>query len=586
MIEEIAMKRRDFIQRSVLGSGGLLLANQGYHSLHWLTSRLHGHSNFDASFILQAALQAGNPVLSETALADAAAANDTAIVTIKVMNLMHMPMCFKLGKINASGAVDAYSGPATSGGAAPTRLNIPLAERFTNPSGPNSSTVFSLLQSKGLDQISSIPRWSNLRINRWFADILQSGTQETGAKPAINADAEFGPFPPENEVAFQAILHVEQNETTKNHSYINLAMKGTDRTTGKGGDLAFHLQKNGIVQSPLGLVCLSMGNQTKTTDVGFVTNHILGSDLATKAAEGRSVADYVSLLEQSVGVGFVDANLMGKFDSLANTDVSLRKVINDNRATLSSSLANVKLASDIETKPNIMTLPANFSAANLQSFGPTPVQSKCEFLAQCVFVKKALDIPNKPFRNFTLSLNMRDMDGSSLDTCATGAGETTFNLSNVEGMRQLALGLNILAQAIKTHRNVYVVVITEGGRGINGGDNKMSHALLMGPGGGGNLRDYLYANNDINDSANPVVAEPNEGSAVPDAAVPGLTTNGSGRRALKATDVLNGNGAGASAVITTSGVLSGLCKYLEEKAGLPSTIPMSFGNYLNVQRKV
>ena len=586
------MKRRNFIQKSVWGTGGLLLANQGYNSLAWLASRVHGQATFDSSLILQAALQAGNPMLTEAALADAAAANDTVLVTIKVMNLMHTPLCIKLGKRTPTEAdafaVDNYTGRASLSlgnvgqdgkplGA--TDLSITLDKRFEDPN------VFALLNARGVDQLSNNVRWAALRLNRWFAGILQTGTHEAGAPSALASEGAPVEFPTPDEVAFQTILHVSQNDTLRNHSYVNLAMQGGSDPTGPGGDLAFHVQRAGIVKSPLGLTCFRMGNKTKTTDnPSQVFNHILAGNLSTKAAEGQSVATYVSLLQQSVGLGFVDNNLMGKFDSLANTDVALRSVINDNRQALKSSIESVRSASEVETRLNVMTLGANQSAANIQAFGGSAQASKCEFLGQCLFVKKALDIPNKPFRNFTLSLNMRDMDGDKLDITRTGSGEETHNLSNVEGMRQLALGLNMLAQSIKRHRNVYVIVITEGGRGINGGDNKMSHAFLMGPGGGGNLKDYLYSNDDINDSTNPVVREPNEGS-VGAVNSPGLTTNGAGFRQLPATDVRNALGSPTSAIMTTSGVLSGVCKYLEDKAGLPTTLPASFGNYLYIQRR-
>ena len=580
------MKRRDFLQKSVWGTGGLLVAHQGFNSLQWLASRLHGRPTFDSMLILQAALRAGNPFLAQEALADAGAANDTAIITIKVMNLMHTPLCFKLGKRTPTPAdpfaVEAYSGvDALGAGERATNLKISMQSKFADPA------VYALLDGKGLNLLANNERWAALRLNRWFAGILQSGKQETGAPPALAIDGDFAEFPPPDEVAFQSILHVNQNDQSRNHSYLNMSMLKTDKATGKGGDLAFHLQQNGIIKSPLGLTCFKMGNKTKTTDpTGEVFNHVLASDHATKVADGQSVASYVSLLQQSVSLGFVDNNLMGKFDSLVKTDVSLRQVINDNRFSVSQTLETMKLASGIESKPNAMP---NLKSANLQSFGSAASpetsfgESKCEFLAQCFFVKKALDIPNKPFRNFTLLLNMRDMDGDKLDITRTGNGESTHNLSNVEGMRQLALGMNMLAQAIKKHKNVYVVVVTEGGRGANGGDNKVSHSFLMGPGGAGNLKDHLYANAGINDSKNPCVSEPNEGAVIADNS-PGLTTNGAGFRALPATDVRTASGSPVASQISTSSVLSGFCKYLENKAGMPTTIPDGFGNYLYIQR--
>jgi hypothetical protein len=196
-------------------------------------------------------------------------------------------------------------------------------------------------------------------------------------------------------------------------------------------------------------------------------------------------------------------------------------------------------------------------------------------------------------RNFSLLLNVHDMDGPGVDATSAGQDDTEA-LSNIEGMRQVALGMNLLAQAIKKHGNVYVVVVSEGGRGSNGGDNKASHALIMGPGGQGNLRDHLYANapaiapfmhpNLGLISNDPFCADPNEGGATAIDS-PGLTTLGAGLRPYSGGDLRSDGGLALSATIpNVACVLNGLVKHLEENQGRSTTLS-GLGPYVRLAKK-
>jgi hypothetical protein len=249
-----------------------------------------------------------------------------------------------------------------------------------------------------------------------------------------------------------------------------------------------------------------MGKAVETTDgPGRIGNRVLGSDLLEVRANGETVAAYVDLIRRSIGTGFISEALVDKFDKLVAPDDSIRAALQKNRPNLEAAMQSLQAAGSIESKVHdMLALKGGHQQAYIPP-GATSMQildAKFEFLAQCMFVSRALELPGRPLRNFSLLLNIHDMDGRKLDQTSTGESNTEA-LTNIEGMRQLALGLNVLSQVIKKHRNVYVVCVAEGGRGSAGGDNKVSHALIMGPGGKGNLRDHLYANK-------AAIADPND----------------------------------------------------------------------------
>src|SRR5690606_34663117 len=151
-------------------------------------------------------------------------------------------------------------------------------------------------------------------------------------------------------------------------------------------------------------------------------------------------------------------------DGLAAPDEMLRQALQQNRPNLEQAMQNLLASAEVERLKHDML---QLQAANQQAYiapgasQPASHTAKWEFISQCLFVSRALDLPGRPFRNFSLLLNIFDLDTAKLDVTTYQGGSEP--LTNIEGMRQLALGMNILAQAIKRHRNVYVVALAEGG---------------------------------------------------------------------------------------------------------------------------
>jgi hypothetical protein len=518
----------------------------------------------DGFELLRRAVRLGQRIqLGSEARADVPATpnEDAVIVTIKVMNHIHTPLCFKLGALTADEtATQPYTGANL----------VPWSAKFSN------ANTLSLLLGRGLDAPSDIPRFRRLRMNRWWASILNDGRVETGSIPTVLGATDVGPFPAENEVAIQVALGVSQTDLSLNHSFKNCALPASTDPN-RGGDLAYHCAKQGIIKSPLGLVCLNMGNVVETTDsIGNVPNRVVANDQVTVAALGRTVDSYVRVVGQAVGLGLVDEALVSKFDAFVGGDSTIADELKKSRSALKSALASMATASAIERARHQM--PGIADAANLQLIGSAGNQvAQAEFISQCKFVQRALDVPGRPFRNFTLFLNVVDLDGAAVDTTSASAGSIAQGAnpySYVEGMRQLGVGLNMLAQVIKKHRNVYVVVVSEGGRSATRGDSKASHAIVMGPGGAGNLKDFLYANDGaINSTSDEFVADPNNGNG---------QLTGPGQRKPSGQLVANEGGTTVDDHMTTGAILNGLVRHLETKRGLAPTTA-GLGKFVRLQ---
>lgn len=571
------LDRRQILQASLLGLGGLAgtLVGLGpergprapsgpFPGAAGAGGPAGAGGSLDGYELLGRAVRLGRRIQLGGDSALAAGEDELAIVTIKVMNHIHTPLCFKLGALNAGGDdVLPYTGPAAS--------DVPLTRKFSSADSMN------LLVARGLDKPSDIARFRALRMNKWFAGILNTGMSETNAVPNVLTAADIGAFPTVDEVAVQAAIGVSQTNLSLNHSFENCSLPRSADDT-RGGDLGYHCARQKLVTSPLGLVCFNMGVITETTDaIGNVPNRVVGNDLRTVVALGRSVDAYVTVLRQAVGLGLIDEALVSKFDALVKADPTLANELKKNRATLQAALAAMGSASAIENQTHL--LPGVVGAANLQAIGSSANQTaKTEFLAQCKFVQRALEVPGKPFRNFTLFLNTMDLDGAPLDVAPINGGVAAANaMSYVEGMRQLAIGLNMLAQVIKRHRNVYVVVVSEGGRAADRGDSKASHILLMGPGGAGRLKDHLYADTAaVNSQSDPFRADPNSGNG-------GMT--GSGQRMPSGGVVANEAGATIAEHMTTGAFLNGLVRHLEQVRAVASTTTLGLGKYVRIQTK-
>ncbi len=554
------LQRRDILKAALAGGtfgvGGLINldpAPMGPVTHAPLSPSVAPFGSLDTFEILRNAVRTGRRLNLGGAMALAAPGDDSVLITIKVMNHIHTPRAFKLGMItDAAAGTVSYTGSTM----------VPWPNKFSN------QTTLNNLMNMGLDKVSQTPRFQALRFNKWFGDMVETGKIETGAQPAYLSAGDTGPFPAEAEVAMQAFLGVSQNNLQLNHAIQNCSLNKS--TNPGGGDLANHVAITKMINSPLGLVCFNMGTSVET-DSGNSTLRVYGNDLASIVATGRPVSEYVGVLRQAIGLGLVDDDLATKVNNIANLDSTLLTELRASRNDLKNALATLDTASTVEAA--VAANAAN--TGNVQVVGDSANQpAKASLLGQVKFVQRALDIPGRPLRNFTLFCHISDIDGGPLDT-ANAQSKPAEPLSYVEGMRQLAVGLNMLAQVIKNKRNVYVVVVSEGGRAANRGDNKSSFALFMGPGGAGNLKDHLYADMAAIASVNdPFGGDPNAGNN---------NFNGTGQRIPTGSVMVTEAGAPLSDHMTNGAILAGIARHLEMKQGVATNTLAGLGKRVIVK---
>ncbi len=554
------LSRRQLLQAALFGgaAGTLIGFERTPSGLFVPTGQAGKFGSMDANRILRHAISTKTKIRFGIAPAFAGPVEEeTTVVTIKVMNHINTPLVFRLGQM---GAGDDTTGPSQL-------------------SNGRLGTSAAFLTSKGIEKLppndGTFGRYRNLRFNNWFARMLHSGKFEGAAAgseelPAGITDAgeapDIAPFPPASEVAIQAFFGVLQSAAGSNHAYNNCGITGSADPT-KGGDLSFHLSSQKVISSPLGIVGFNMGRNTEAEDVGFGPNKVLRADLKTPVAEGLSVKEHATTVSQAVGLGLLDENLVAEFDKLAPSPIDFTAEIKKNRELLKTALVRMNASASMETTTNAVTgLTTSERGALTARNDQSDQDATLDFLGQCKFTAAALDIPGKPFRNFNLFLHLVDIDGAPFDVgSAINAG--VDGVSYVEGMRQLAVGLNVLAQAIKKHKNVYVVVVSEGGRSFAGADQKTSFSLLLGPGGPGNLNDFLYCDTTAVNGTGAFVQDPNDqGQAL-------AITNGD---LYSEAGVKSGPG-----VLTNNSILLGLVRHIEGKRGIPTTIT-GLGSYLKL----
>ncbi len=537
----------------------------------------------DAYEILQNAIRTRSRLTwgGSTALADGEP-SEISVITVKVMNQICPPLMFRLGQL-VSATGDDTTGPQE------------FSSTITGSQGsgaPRLADARTLLEARGINKLAPAAlgggRYRALRFNQWFANILHTGMVEGQAGADVVAApleaGDIGTFP--TTVAIQAILGVNQSVSASNHDFNNCAITGSNVPT-RGGDLAFHISELGseLVPSPLGVVCFNMGKVTET-DGNNSPNRVVKADAATSAVDARSVNDYVSTIRQATALGLttlIDDDLVQEFDKLARPPLNFAGELKARKAQILQIFGRLTSASTLESTVTNVTGVTNVERGALQDFGGSAnTDARMEFLAQCKFVQAALDIDGKPFRNFTLYCHLSDIDGASFDK-TTADTSTTEGLSYIEGMRQLAVGLNMLAKSIAAHRNVYVVVVSEGGRDFTGSDNDVGLALVMGPNGGGNLVDKLYAPDAHSAANNAFVSDPGNNT------VDFRQAGGNGR--------LNGllnlpggvvvgedNLPSANATVTNNEVLIGVIRHLEAKtARTGASTTQGLGRYLRLQ---
>ena len=126
-----------------------------------------------------------------------------------------------------------------------------------------SKDTRTLLESKGIHDLAE-DRFGDLRLNKWFGDMLKTGKDESNESFRHLLASEKGDFP--DEVALQCFLHVNQNIVKENHSFKNTLLEYSG-TPGLGGDIGYHLHHNNIVHSPFGIAAFNMGKGVKQPTV-------------------------------------------------------------------------------------------------------------------------------------------------------------------------------------------------------------------------------------------------------------------------------------------------------------------------------
>ncbi len=478
--------RRELLRKAIYGGVGGAVALEQLGGVPLLGTWASKHvfspvmGTRDAFYLMRDAL-AGGP--SALAVAEAFATTDDqkwVIVDIKVMTQVHHPMIFKLG--------DA-AGPKAS-----ANLNA-------------SANV----KAQGVDLISDNARWAKLRFNKWFAGCLGAGTSDGAAPTAANLRGleatdvcDLNGPAIGDKVAVQTFMGLAQPELIV-HQLRGCRLRKTQ------GDIGFLLDQTRLLYSPLGITCFMMGNEYDSAGPPIARNAVLGTgDGGAVIVASRTVTDYVDQIKQfTSGRGFADhkpieQNVVYRMDKLVNKDPVLRSELINSITGFGGALGALRAAADLEARRETAVKPEDGAAQSTLVGDAATIAAglppSSEFVAQCKYVAQSMHLPNTPLRNFSLFLNVIDLDGKNLDAPVNTADASNKDLrayTYVEGMRQLAMGLNVIAKEIADGKNIIVYVHSEGGRSATMGDSIVSFALVMGPKGTGMLDDELYASNEM-----------------------------------------------------------------------------------------
>lgn len=510
-----------------------------FHRLMWATAG----RTVDARALIADAL-AGGPSLfrwtAARALADTDGVEPLSVVHIKVVNHVATPLLFRLGAPDSEFKTTVLGSDRDAGQAGSEALRPLIFSNFTFAEGAERLAAAGMgsLSAQGLGlagEESTATYGSKFRMNGWFARWLHdpasadagtatdlSGKYSTSGLVSGTAN---GPFN-HNVVGLQCALGLDQTRGG-NHSLKNLKLR-LDKP-----DLGFYVQDKGIIRSPLGVSVFMMGGKYDKAEGDQDHNVLIRSsaDEEVSAADGVSVKQHADSIIQSIQAqdsGYVDTrgddSLTQTFDKLVSAEPSLRRAMEAARDQFKQEIASLADTAALETRSAFATTDDARLDGSLQSAGgaspaangsdlSTRAQpAKGEFLAQIRYTSQLLRMPGRPVRNFSLFLNMQDVDGNPIDVPASGVPFDGIQcLTYIEGMRQLAIGLNALARVIEEKGNVVVVVTAEGGRGNGMGDAIVSFGLVMGPKSKG-FSTALYSNLDqISDPTS--VQATNPGSA-------------------------------------------------------------------------
>ncbi len=558
-MKKTELSRRDIIRMLGYGGvGGAIAMEQlaGIPGLLTLTSNyLPGIGRqinpYDSYALMGDVLRGGKSMFAVHQAMAAENDNQWTLVQIKVCNHVYTPLVFKLGKLTGT--------TVTSG------TDVQLASA-------KMTSAKATLEGKGVNLISDMPRYRNLRFNKWFADMLHNGTADglvPGADNLIGLASSDVNTLSEDKVAIQAFIGLDQIEAN------NHALKGC-KLRSSLSDLTLFAQQKKLIASPLGITCMMMGKNYDKAEGAVNTNVVLGAETAeTAVVSGRTVNEYVAQIQQFVGKSYADRSgieqsVTYKIDQLVDDKPVLRRELIDSIGKFKAGIDSLKSSALIESRFQTM----NLANGNTQSLGTQQGGASSEFVAQCKYVANSLDLPGLPVRNFSLFLNVSDLDGKNLDVGFNGGGGGDVRaFSYVEGMRQLAIGLNVLGKKIAAGKRVIIVVTSEGGRGSQMQDSKGSFSLVMGPKETGLLDDKLYC------KLSAIDIETN--AVIKDMAAPGSIM--AWDEGLKEKD-----GTNSTAKPNAGDVQMGVVDFLEQVSGVQvrKDLPAADGRFVKLLRKV
>ncbi|MCX6125786.1 MAG: hypothetical protein NTV34_13720, partial [Proteobacteria bacterium] len=490
--------RRDLLLKALTTGVGIGVLAEQFGGVPFVGSKLDDFlinkaigENIDSYQLIAEAMQGRGAffgVHKAMAGLDEGAGNDWSLVQIKVCNHLYAPLIFALGQIEADG-------------------KITTGEKVRKASSA-AGVAGTMLKAKGVEEISTISRFRNLRLNRWFSDILQNGTSDGKSPTSANTFgldlSDVGPFP--EDVALQSFIGLRQVDSI-NHSLKGCKLRKTLP------DLTLFAQQSGLVNSPLGISCFMMGNTYDKAEGALDRNAVLGPGVGENlVVASRTVTEYVTQVSQFVGASYsdresIEQNIVYRLDKLVAQDPKLRREMIASLQQFRTAVLKFRGSALLETRYQVSDpLQGNGQSSSTGATGATS-----EFLAQCKYVSQALDMPGTPLRNFSLFLNVVDLDGRDLNATINNPNADADNIranSYIEGMRQLAMGLNLLAKKIAEGKKLIVSVSSEGGRSTSLVDSQVSSMLVMAPKRLGVLDDALYADMmAINQPNSPVVVD-------------------------------------------------------------------------------
>jgi hypothetical protein len=463
----------------------------------------------DSHVLIENALR-GGAALARFGMAEAQGLKeDWTIITVKVFDQLDVGLLFALGKLNSAGTQPVTSGLGPTEHAIVSDGKLGASDAESDADLPGGATIAGLKSNAirmltgggptGMDarKLHSDARLKRLRFNEWFGQMMLTGESEVNyAVPSLHS----GAFP-EN-VAIQVALNLKRPQQAVNHQ-LNCVFLDEQ------ADLNAFLESEGVVFSPMGYTTFMLGEHYDANnwpeDVNHVYRRMPGSHGTVPVSRGFKVSQYIANFDRIIRrPGFVDlapgdANALLTYDRYVEKDPRKRREFIERRAKLVSSLVKLEGLGQYESSKLTTRDFTEFLAVqgagrfkrDDQSQIPEITTASKDFLAQCQFVARALDFEDKPLRNFNLFLNLADLDGKGFLSVRNGDAGKPRSYNYIEGIRQLAVGLNVLAHAIKGKRAI-VNVVTDACRKDDNGDGDNGLAILLGPKGAGDLDDALY----------------------------------------------------------------------------------------------